>query len=196
MALRAVSSLLSGVAVLALVVLQFVPWANVEQEGGSTPDMTYFGYTVEGTTWPDSEARATTWNLEYRFGERESDMGWYSDEVEGDDGPGDGLKLIRVAIPFLLAGLAAALVGGLLILLMRGIAGPVTALVGGALLAVGTAIFANGVDEVFDGSDYTWLAGLYLAVAACALTLAAGVVGLLGRDEATVGSRGGVAAQP
>ena len=193
--MRLTSGILSGAAVLALAILQFVPWASVEREGGSTPDMTFFGYTVEGTSWPGSEVRLTTWDLEARWGGSQSDLGWYSDEVEGDDGPGTGLKLIRAAIPLLLAGLAAALVGGLLTLLARGIAGPVATLVGGLVLIVGTVLFANGVDEVFEGADYSWLVGLYLAIAACVLTVAGGVLGIVGHRDEPLGSRGGAPAE-
>lgn len=193
-AMRLTSAILCGAAFLALLALQFLPWANVRSEGSTMEGGTYFGFTAPDVTIPAMEVRLSTWDLETRSGGREHDLGWYSDDLEDDDGDDTGLTLIRVAIPLLLAGLAAVLVGGLLTLLMRGIAGPVVALVGGVVATVGTILFANGVDEVFEGADYSWLAGLYVAILACALAVAGGVLGLLDRDEPVVGRGAGSAA--
>jgi hypothetical protein len=183
MSLRTTSVILCGVAFAALLTLQFLPWANYEQEGGSTPGATYMGFTMPGTSWPDSEVRATTWNLEMSMGGSERDEGWYSNDLEDDDGDDAGLTMLRSAIPLLLVALAGFAAAGLLLLLVRGPLGSIVALSSGVVLLVATVLFANGVDEVFDGVDYTWLAGLYVAIAACVVGLVGGTLGLVARND-------------
>src|SRR5690242_1157002 len=106
---RFLSVLLTGVAFAALLSLQFLSWANVHLEGGSTPSQSYFGVTVPGSSWPDSTTKATTWNVEWHAGRTHSDEGWYSNDLEddGDDADNTGLTMVRVAVPLLLTGLVA-----------------------------------------------------------------------------------------
>jgi hypothetical protein len=185
MNLRSLSGALAGTAVLLLLVLQVLPWAHVKVEPTTVPGFAAYGFSSPPTTVGGGTGTATTWNMKWTSGNGASrDEGWYSsDMTDGNGGDHNDVYLIRTAIPLLLAGAALGLAGALVTLLSRGILGPVLGLAAALLVVVGTVVFANGADEFFEGIHYTWLAGFYVAVAACALSLAGGVVGLVGRNE-------------
>jgi hypothetical protein len=183
MNLRTLSGALLGASILLLLVLQVLPWAHFKAPASTVPGFTspYFSqpsYTVGGGT-----GTATTWNVKWTGGNgASSDEGWYSSDMTDGNGDHTDVYLIRTAIPILLAGAALGLAAALITLLARGVLGPVLGLAAALLLTVGTILFANGVDEFFEGTSYTWLAGFYVAIAGCALALAGGVVGLAGRQ--------------
>jgi hypothetical protein len=183
MNLRTLSGALLGASVLLLLVLQVLPWAHVQAPtttvpGFSSPYFSQPSHTVGGGT-----GTATTWNMRWTTPNgASSDKGWYSDDMTDGNGDHTDVYLLRTAIPILLAGAALGLAAALTALLTRGALGPVLGLVAALLLIVGTVLFANGVDEFFDGTSYTWLPGFYVAIAGCALALAGGVVGLAGRQ--------------
>ena len=169
--LRTAAAIVGILGALCLALVQFLPWGGVEESGG--------GFTVSG--------KAYTWRMESSgsgsfggFGEfSESDStNWYSDEAhDGDDDQDAHVLKVRIAIPLLLAGLLLGALGGLLGFVSRGAAAGILLLVGGVLAAAGTILFAMAVDGLFD-SEQDWGASFYLAIAASALGLVAGVLAL------------------
>lgn len=183
---RTLGGALLGTAVLLMLALQVLPWAHVKVEPTNVPGYSGFGFSSPSYTVGGGTGTATTWNVEWQGSNgADSDEGWYSDDMTDGNGDHTDVYLIRTAIPILLTGTALGLAAALTTLLSRGALGPVLGLASALLLIVGTVLFANGVDEFFDGVHYTWLAGFYVAIAACALGLAGGVVGLAGRTAET-----------
>lgn len=165
--MRTTAGVLGALAAVALVLVQFMPWGGV---AGSA-----FGTTFK--------ADAYTWHMEASgsspFGSGSDKTNWYDDEVDDDEDTAGDVTNIRIAIPLILAGLLAVALGGILAFVTRGGAAGAVLLVGGILAAIGTTLFALGVDGLFD-SDQDWAASFYLAIAASALGLVAGVLGLAG----------------
>ena len=164
---RMLVAVLGVLSAIALVVVQFTPWGGIDQGG--------------------FEVNAYTWKLEmsaegfFGSGEFSDKQGWYSDEVEENeesDADHSDLTKIRIAIPLLGAGLLLAAVGALLAFLGRG-PSPLLLLVGGVLTAVATVLFGLALDSMFD-SDQDWGASFYLAIAASAMALVGGIVGMVG----------------
>jgi hypothetical protein len=182
MNLRPLGGALLGASVLLLLVLQVLPWAHVKVEPTTVPGFGAYGFSSPSYTVGGGTGTATTWNLQWSSDNGANhDEGWYSSDLTDGGGDHTDVYLIRAAIPILLAGTALGLAAALATFLSRGALGPVLGLAAALLLTVGTILFANGADELFEGSPYIWLAGFYVAIAACALALAGGVVGLAGR---------------
>jgi hypothetical protein len=155
-----------------LLLVQFLSWGGVSQEGGQ----------VFGFSFPDSEVEAHTWHMEARAGNNEHKESWYSDEMEDDGEDQEGLSEIRIAIPFLLGGLIVTALGAVLALAARGGAGSIVLLVGGLVAAAGTTLFILGVDQMFDSAQ-DWSSAYYLAIAGCVLAVLGGVLGLVGQNR-------------
>ena len=173
-AARNTSIALAAVGAVLLVVLQFVPWATFEQSG--------FGgsFTAEMRTWERSFHGSG-------FGFSGSDStGWYDGDADDDEGVG----LIRAAIPLLLAGLAAGVLGLLLTATSRGAVGGILTLVAALAAATGTVLFIVGIDRNFNDldADYTWSAGFYLAILGSTALLAAGITGVAAPRSGAVAS--------
>ena len=164
---RTVVAVLGVLAAIALILVQFLPWAGVEADG--------FGGSAQSTAY--------TWKTEGSFsgfGFSGSDKtSWYSDDLQDDDGetPSE-VQQIRIAIPVLLGGLLLVAVGALLAFLARG-PGALLILVGGILAAIATGLFGFALDGMYD-SDQDWAASFYLAIAASALAVGGGIVGMAG----------------
>jgi hypothetical protein len=174
MVMRTPAAVLGVLGAVALVLVQFFAWGGISTEGGSA-----FGFDFPGTS-----VDAYTWKMKAEAGGNTEKESWYSSDLEAEDDDEDSdehnanLLKIRIAIPLLMAGLVLAAVGGLLGFLARGPYG-ILLLVGGILAAIGTVLFALGVDGFFD-SDQDWGPSFYLAIVACAVTLVGGVLGLVG----------------
>lgn len=167
---RTTVAILGTLAAVCLVLVQFLPW-------GGTSD-SFFGASAE--------VEAYTWKMEVSgegFGSDFSDKeNWYSgefDDAEEDEEEFDTYLLqIRIAIPFLMAGLVLCAVGAIVGFMGRG-PSALLVLLGGIAATVATVLFAIAVDGMFD-SDQDWGASFYLAIAACALAIIGGIVGLAG----------------
>ena len=164
---RTLVAVLGVLSAIALIVVQFLPWGGVDQ----------MGFNMDAYTWKMELAGEFGG---FDFSDQES---WYSDEIdnqdEGDQAADDAdIMKIRFAIPLLGAGLLLAAVAALLGFLSRGPAA-LLLLIGGILAAIGTVLFALAVDSIFD-SDQDWGASFYLSIAAAAMALVGGIVGLAG----------------
>jgi hypothetical protein len=172
--LKTTSAALAGVAVLAMIVVQFVPWATFDFSTG--------GFSGFGINVPPSEGSidANTWNNDVSSGSRSDTTSWY----DGDMDDADGVGMIRAAVPILLVGAVVTLVGALLVAARGNSLGAIVALVGGILLAIGTTLFGVGTGQFYGDADYHWAASFYLAIVACTLALAGGVLGLMAGNTA------------
>lgn len=172
MNLKMTSGALGILGAVCLLLVQFLSWGGVAQEGGSA-----FGFS-----FPDSEVDAHTWNLKARSGGDEHSESWYSDDLEDDDEETAGLTQVRIAVPFLLGGLIVAGLGAVLALAARGGAGAMVLLSGGILAAIGTTMFIIGIGQMFDG-EQDWAASYYLAIVGCVLAVLGGVLGIVGQNR-------------
>jgi len=172
MDLKMTSGALGIAGALCLLLVQFLSWGGVSQEGGSA-----FGFS-----FPDSEVEAHTWSMQARSGSDEHSESWYSDDMEDDEGDTPGLAQVRIGAPLLLGGLIVAGLGAVLALAARGGAGAMVLLAGGILAALGTTMFILGVGEMFDG-EQDWAASYYLAILGCVLAVLGGVLGLVGQNR-------------
>lgn len=168
---RTLVAVLATLAALALVLVQFLPWGGVS---GSV-----FGASFSGD--------ANTWTMETSgsgFGSDFSDKeNWYTgdfeDAEEDDEEFRTYLMQVRIAIPFVIAGLLLSAVAAILAFMARG-PSALLLLVGGIAATAGTILFAIAVDGMFD-SDQDWGPSFYLGIVASALALIGGIVGLAGR---------------
>lgn len=173
--LKTTAAALAGLAVLALIAVQFVPWANAHFE---TQGFSGFGFTFPGS---EADLTAHTWNLETSAGGQSDTTSWF----DGDMDDADGVGMIRAAIPILLVGAVVTLAGALVGFARAGALGPVLTLVAGIVLAVGTTLFVVGTHQFYDDADFTWSASFYLAIVACVLALTGGVLGLASNNTST-----------
>jgi hypothetical protein len=157
---------LAGISVILLVMVQFMPWGTWNQSG--------------------VEVEANSWNVEVEsdfLGFEGSDShGWYDDEADNEE----GVSQVRIAIPFLVAGSVAALLGAVLSFAVRGPAGPFAILTAALLLIVATVLYIQGINAFFgeNDADHEWAASFYMAITACALLTVAGVLGLVAGNRA------------
>ncbi len=166
MTLKTTSAALGAVAVLALVVVQFVPWATYEVSNS------FAGFDF------DASIEAGTWKVTAESGGGAQDESWFSDDAK-EYSPGESdLTLIRIAIPVLLAGLVTALVGCLLTLTTRG-AGAVVTFIAAGLTIAATVLFAVGLEDFYGDAAHKWGVSFFLAIGTCALLLASGVTGVM-----------------
>jgi hypothetical protein len=176
--LKTSSVALAGIALLLLVLVQFLPWASYHVDGGS-----FFG-----TSFPDSEIEAGTWNVEASAGGGGSDESWYSDDAK-EYSPGESeLVQIRIAIPALLAGGVAILLGLVLNFGARGATGAVLTLSGGLLVTVATVLFAIGIEDFYGDAAYEWSLSFFFAIAACASGIVGGALGLVAGNREAQGT--------
>lgn len=169
---RILVAILGVLSAIALVFVQFLPWGGVSQS--------LFGasFDVDAYTWRMQASG------EGFGGDFEDSENWYTgdfdedDEEDGSSADDADLMKIRIAIPLLSAGLLLAAVAAILGFMARG-PGALLLLIGGIVVAVGTALFALAVDSIFE-SDHDWGASFYLAIAASAMALIGGIVGLVG----------------
>ena len=166
--MRTLAAALSGLAVVLLVVVQFTPWASYHLDGGS---FTFPGGAISGS---DSDIDAKTWEVKYSSNGGSDTSSWY----DSDNNDADGIGQIRAAIPILLVGLVAGLAAMIVGLTVKGVVGPILALVAGLVTAAGIVLFAMGISSMWDGLDYQWVAAFYLAIAAAAALVIGGVLGL------------------
>lgn len=167
---RMLVAVLGVLAAVALVVVQFLPWGGTED----------FGFRMDAYTW---KAEMSGEFGGFDFSNKEN---WYTGDFEGEGDEGmeiddSDLLKVRIAIPLLSAGLLLAAVAGLLAFMSRGPAA-LLLLIGGILAAAGTVLFALAVDHMFD-SDQDWGAAFYIAIAASAMALIGGIVGLAGGNR-------------
>ena len=171
--LKTTSAALAGLAVLAMIVVQFAPWASFEQSG-STGGGSFGGFTFPGFDF-SFEMVSNTWTFEVESNGESDTTSWF----DGDMDDADGIGMIRAAIPLLLVGAVVVLAGALLGMARGGAIGSVVTLAGGVLLAIGTTLFAIGTGAFYDEADYSWVASFYLAIVACVLAVSGGVLGLM-----------------
>lgn len=170
---RTIVAILGILAAVCLALVQFLPW------GGTSNS--FFGASAD--------VDAYTWRMEVSgegFGEEFSDKeNWYSGEFDDAEDEDDDFETylmeIRIAIPFLMAGLLLCAVGAILGFMARGPSALIL-LLGGIAATVATVLFAIAVDGMFD-SDQDWGASFYLGIAASALALVGGIVGLAGGNR-------------
>lgn len=177
--LKTTSAALAGVAVLAMIVVQFAPWAEFETSGSSGGG-SFGGFDFPGFDF-DMTLTSFTWGAESTVNGQSEHTSWY----DGDMDDSDGIGALRTAIPVLLVGSIVVLVGALLAAARPGSAGPVLTLAGGVLLAIGTTLFAIGTDSFYDTADYAWGASFYLAIVATALALGGGILALMAGNSST-----------
>ena len=177
--LKTTSAALAGVAVLAMIVVQFAPWAEFETSGSSG------GGSFGGFDFPsfdfDMTVTSFTWGAESTVNGQSDHTNWYDSDMDDSDGVG----ALRAAIPVLLIGSVIVLAGALLAAGRAGSAGGILTLVGGVVLAIGTTLFGIGTDTFYDSADYSWAASFYLAIVACALAIGGGVVALMAGNAST-----------
>lgn len=161
--LKIAGALLAAVGALCLLLVQFLPWGGIEVEGGSA-----FGFS-----FPGADVDSYTWELQANS----EDEGWYSDDLDGEEGVGQ----IRTAIPFLLAGLVVTAIGAIVAFVRSG-PGGIVVVVGSLLALTGLMLFAMGTDAFYD-SEQEWGAAFYLAIVGTALALIGGVLTLVARGS-------------
>lgn len=171
--LKTTSAVLAGLAVLAMIVVQFVPWATYE-DSGTTGGGNFGGFQMPSFDF-EFALNVNTWNLETEANGRDDTTSWY----DGDLDETDGVGLIRAAIPILLVSAVVVLVGTLLAMARGGATGSVILLAGGILLAIGITLFGIGTTEFYDDADFTWAASFYMAIVAAVLAVTGGVLGLM-----------------
>ncbi len=176
--MKTTSSVLAGLAVILLVLVQFLPWATFEtsssSEGGSFGGFDFPGFDFDFQAW------AHTWGVEQEVNGQSSDEGWYDNDFDDTDGIGQ----IRTAIPMLLAATVVVFAGALLSATIKGAAGPITTLAGGVLLVIATVLFATGVNTAWDDVGFDWHVSFYFAITACLLVIAGGVMALIAGNHA------------
>jgi hypothetical protein len=177
--LKTTAAALAGLAVLAMIVVQFVPWASFQQSSSSGGG-NFGGFSFPGFSF-DVKVTSNTWNAKTTVNGETDTTSWY----DGDLSDTDGVGLLRAAIPVLLAGALALLVGTLLAAARGGTAGSVVCLAAGVLLAVGTTLFIVGTHQFYDDADFTWGGSFYVAIVACLLAIAGGVLGLVDGNRAS-----------
>jgi hypothetical protein len=177
--LKTTSAALAGVAVLAMIVVQFVPWAQFETSS-SSPGGSFGGFSFPGFEF-DMEVTSFTWGVESAVNGESEHTSWY----DGDMDDSDGIGALRTAVPVLLVGSVIVLAGALLGAARPGSAGPVLTLAGGVVLAIGTTLFGIGTDSFYDTADYSWTASFYLAIVASALALVGGILSLMAGNAST-----------
>lgn len=171
--LKTTSAALAGVAVLAMIVVQFAPWAHYETSS-SSPGFD-FGFGTTPAFDFDVELTSFTWEAESTVNGESTDTNWYDNDMDDTDGIG----ALRTAIPFLLVGTIVVLAGALLAMARPGSTGAIATLAGGVLLAVGITLFIVGTHTLYEDTDFTWQASFYLAIAACVLALGGGITALM-----------------
>lgn len=169
--LRLTAGILALLATVCMILVQFLPWASQSMDG--------FGAS--------SKTSAYTWEAQSKgsaFGFSGSDStGWYSgDWDDADDEQRNAVAQLRIAIPLLLVGLIVVAIGALLFFVMGGSSAAIVTTVAALVCIAGTWLFAHGVDRLFS-SDQGWAASFYLAIAASALALLGGVLGLVGGNR-------------
>lgn len=164
--LKLAAALTTAVGALCLVLVQFVPWGGIETSGGS----------VFGFTFPGAQVDSYTWHVDAN-GESE---GWYSGDLDDSDGVGQ----IRIAIPFLLAGLVVTTLGAILGFTSRG-PGGIVMLFGGVIALTGLVLFAMGTDGFYDG-EHDWAAAFYLAIAGVTLAILGGTLTVVADNQRTM----------
>ena len=157
-ALRTAGMALAALALVALALAQFLPWATVTVSGSGV----------------SAETTATAWELRSHaegFGfEGDESRGWYDDEWdEESEEDRQGLPKIRWGLPFLVAGLAAAF-AGLLLAALRHRAAAFVLLAAALLSGLGTALLALGASDLLE-SEQRWETGFYSALAGAVLGL-------------------------
>ena len=163
---KTTSAALSGLAVLALVAVQFMPWAHYDTDGGSA-----FGFS-----FPDTSIVTSTWKVKVESGGSATDEGWYSDDAK-DYSPGDSnLMLIRIAVPLVLVALIGSALACLLSLNSR--SGPVIAVVTAVFAIAGTVLMIMGLEDFYGDAAQAWGPSYYAAMLACIGLVAGGVLGL------------------
>jgi hypothetical protein len=168
--LRNVSAVFASVAVVALVLVQFIPWGGFETQGGSM-----FGFS-----FPGAEADANMWSMKVSSGGNSDSTSWYDSDADDTDGIGQ----IRAGIPILLVGLVLALAGALATFGTRGGLGPILTMSASIVLAIGIILFAVGLQKAFDGSSFSWGPSFYFAITAASLLLVGGILGLMSGNQA------------
>lgn len=171
--LKTTAAALAGLAVLAMIVVQFAPWASFESSG-SSPGFNFGFGSTPGFSFTMTVV-SHTWNAKTTVNGQSDTTSWY----DGDMDDSDGIGMIRAAIPILLVGAVVTLVGALVGMARGGSLGSVIALSGGVLLAIGTTLFAVGTGQFYDDADYSWTASFYLAIVACACAVIGGILGLM-----------------
>jgi hypothetical protein len=162
---RLIPTALALAACVALVVLQAnVPWAHVKQGSGSA----YAERTV--TTWQDQGSM--------KFGgfSNGQSKGWF--EGNWDDSEQAAVAKFRVAAPLLVGAALLLLVGGLLVLTVRGPVAAILTLLGAVAAIVATVLYSIASQDLLGGQQ-SWLSGFYIAIAACACGLVGGTLAFL-----------------
>ncbi len=168
-AARITSAALSGVGLVLLLVLQFVPWASFQasSEGGNFGGFTFPGFDVEIT--------ATPWQHKASASGESDSTSWY--DSDADDA--DGVTLLRTGAPIMASALAIGVVAALLVALLRGVGGPVLLLAAALLAVTATILISIGVDQYFGDADYNWHVGFYFGIFGSALLLGGAVAGFM-----------------
>lgn len=169
--LRLTGGVLALVALVCLVLVQFLPWGTQSQSsGGARAEVTAY-------TW-ESEMTASF------LGTSSSEShGWYSSEWDdADDDQKSAVTQIRIAIPILLAGLVLTAAGGLLFFLAGGGAGAIVTTIASLATVAATWLFAASLDDLFEGNQ-EWGASFYLAIVGSGLALLGGILGLVAGNQ-------------
>lgn len=176
--LKTTSAALAGVAVLALIAVQFAPWASFETSQ-SNGGFSGGGFSFPGFSF-DMKVTSYTWNAKSTVNDNADTTSWYDSDMDDADGVG----LIRTAVPILLVGTVVVLAGALVAAARNGATGNVVTLVGGLVLAIGVTLFVIGQHQFFDDADFSWAVSFYLAIGAAVLALTGGILGLLAGNAA------------
>lgn len=177
--LKTTSAALAGIAVLAMIVVQFVPWADFETSS-SSPGGSFGGFSFPGFEF-DMQVTSFTWGAESTVNGESEHTSWYDSDMDDADGVG----ALRTAVPVLLVGSIVVLAGALLGAARAGATGPILTLAGGVVLAIGTTLFGIGTDSFYDTADYSWAASFFLAIIASALAIGGGILALMAGNTST-----------
>lgn len=162
---RLIPTALALAACVALIVLQAnVPWAHVKQGGNNA----FIERTV--TTWQDQGS------MHFSGSSSGQSKGWF--EGKWDDNDQAAVAKFRVAAPLLVGAALLLLVGGLLVLTVRGPVAAILTLLGAVAAIVATVLYSIATQDLLGGQQ-DWLAGFYIAIVACACGLVGGTLAFL-----------------
>ncbi len=156
---------LLGAALLLGLLVQLLPWKSASFSGGG------FG---------SASIHETLWGTDVSGGGQSQSKGWYASSFDSSD----GILMVRIVAPLVLASVLGLAAGGALMLLRRVRLGSILAGAFGLALLVCTILFNIGLDQVNNtggsgGSGLDTGAGTQMAYLAVALALGGAVFGFL-----------------